>query len=44
MGLDLRIGFENNIHAPDGTPWPDNAAAVAVLRAALTQNHASKVQ
>ncbi|MDJ0820675.1 MAG: 3-keto-5-aminohexanoate cleavage protein [Paracoccaceae bacterium] len=35
LGWDLRVGFENNIYAPDGTPWPDNAAAVASLRAAL---------
>lgn len=28
----LRVGFENNLLSPDGTPWPDNAAAVASLR------------
>jgi len=27
----LRVGFENNLLSPDGTPWPDNAAAVASL-------------
>lgn len=31
----LRVGFENNLHAPDGSEWPDNAAAVAALRAEL---------
>jgi len=30
-GGNVRIGFENNQLAPDGTPWPDNAAAVAAL-------------
>ncbi|MCV2889526.1 BKACE family enzyme [Ruegeria aquimaris] len=28
----LRVGFENNLLSPDGTPWPDNSAAVASLR------------
>ena len=32
MGMDVRIGFENNLLAPDGTPWRDNAAAVTALR------------
>ncbi|MEX0347895.1 MAG: 3-keto-5-aminohexanoate cleavage protein [Paracoccaceae bacterium] len=31
----LRVGFENNLQAPDGTVWRDNAAAVAALRAEL---------
>lgn len=31
----LRVGFENNLTAPDGTPWADNAAAVASLRSEL---------
>ena len=39
-GCDLRIGFENNLHAPDGTLWADNAAAVASLVAALERNSA----
>lgn len=30
-GGNVRIGFENNHLAPDGTPWADNAAAVAAL-------------
>ncbi|MCH2165807.1 MAG: 3-keto-5-aminohexanoate cleavage protein [Marinovum sp.] len=34
-GCDLRIGFENNIHAVDGTLAPSNAAQVASLRSAL---------
>ncbi|MCL6283912.1 3-keto-5-aminohexanoate cleavage protein [Ruegeria sp. 2012CJ41-6] len=34
----LRVGFENNLHAPDGREWPDNAAAVAVLRAELERD------
>ncbi|MFC3615799.1 3-keto-5-aminohexanoate cleavage protein [Lutimaribacter marinistellae] len=28
----LRVGFENNLTAPDGTSWTDNAAAVTSLR------------
>lgn len=28
----LRVGFENNLLSPDGSPWPDNAAAVTSLR------------
>ena len=35
IGCDLRVGFENNLMAPDATPRTDNAAAVASLRAAL---------
>ena len=30
-GGNARIGFENNTIAPDGEPFPDNAAAVAAL-------------
>lgn len=30
-GGNVRIGFENNHLAPDGTPFADNAAAVAAL-------------
>lgn len=35
LGWDLRVGFENNRTAPDGNEWPDNAASVASLAAAL---------
>lgn len=35
LGCDLRVGFENNIHAPDGSLWRDNATSVASLRSAL---------
>lgn len=34
LGCELRVGFENNLIAPDGTPWSDNAAAVRSLKAA----------
>lgn len=37
LGGALRVGFENSIIAPDGTPWPDNAASVSALFSALTQ-------
>ena len=30
-----RVGFENNIHAPDGTLLVDNAASVILLKAAI---------
>jgi uncharacterized protein (DUF849 family) len=36
-GGNVRIGFENNILAPDGTPFADNAAAVAALVAAAAR-------
>lgn len=39
QGADLRVGFENSLTTPDGTPWPDCAASVAALAtrvAALT--------
>ncbi|MGJ7416042.1 3-keto-5-aminohexanoate cleavage protein [Streptomyces cinereoruber] len=32
-GLDTRIGFEDVLHLPDGTPAPDNAALVRGARA-----------
>lgn len=35
LGWNLRVGFENNRTAPDGSEWPDNAASVASLVAAL---------
>lgn len=35
LGCALRIGFENNRVAPDGTIWSDNAQAVRALRTAL---------
>lgn len=35
-GADLRVGFENNIHAGDGQIAPSNAANVASLKAALS--------
>ncbi|MFF2861018.1 3-keto-5-aminohexanoate cleavage protein [Streptomyces rubiginosohelvolus] len=31
-GLDTRIGLEDVLHLPDGTPAPDNAALVRVAR------------
>lgn len=31
----VRVGFENNLHLPDGRIAPDNAALVAVVAAAL---------
>ncbi|MFI2780104.1 3-keto-5-aminohexanoate cleavage protein [Streptomyces sp. ALB3] len=31
-GLDTRIGFEDVLHLPDGTPAPDNAALVREAR------------
>lgn len=34
LGGDVRIGFENNLHAPDGTLFPDNAASVRAFAAA----------
>ncbi|MEO0402364.1 MAG: 3-keto-5-aminohexanoate cleavage protein [Pseudomonadota bacterium] len=39
MGCDLRVGFENNRTAPDGTVWQDNAAAVAALKHACDQQN-----
>jgi 3-keto-5-aminohexanoate cleavage enzyme len=35
LGGHVRIGFENNLHLPDGTPAPDNAALVAATAALL---------
>lgn len=37
QGGDLRVGFENSLTAPDGTPWPDCAASVAALAKSLEQ-------
>lgn len=37
-GGNVRIGFENNCIAPDGTPFTDNAAAVAALVAAAARD------
>ncbi|WP_372884956.1 3-keto-5-aminohexanoate cleavage protein [Shimia sp.] len=34
LGGDVRIGFENNLRAPDGTLFADNAASVAAFLAA----------
>ncbi len=31
----LRVGFENNLQSPSGSPWRDNAQAVASLLSAL---------
>lgn len=36
-GGNVRVGFENNHTAPDGTPFADNAAAVASLVTAAAQ-------
>lgn len=35
MGASVRVGFENNLHSPDGTPARDNASQVAAVVAAL---------
>lgn len=35
MGGDCRVGFENNLHHPDGVLAADNAARVAEVRGAL---------
>ncbi len=35
LGGHARIGFENNLHLPDGSLAPDNAALVAATRALL---------
>jgi uncharacterized protein (DUF849 family) len=32
LGGHVRVGFENNLLAPDGTPARDNAAAVTNIR------------
>ncbi|SDC90340.1 3-keto-5-aminohexanoate cleavage protein [Ruegeria marina] len=36
----LRVGFENNLLSPDGSLWPNNAAAVASLRCHLERQAA----
>jgi len=33
LGGHPRVGFENNLHLPDGTEAPDNAALVAAVAA-----------
>ena len=35
LGADLRVGFENNRHLPDGRPAPDNAALVDAVASPL---------
>ncbi len=35
LGGHARIGFENNLHLPDGSPAPGNEALVAAVRDAL---------
>jgi 3-keto-5-aminohexanoate cleavage enzyme len=35
LGADIRIGFENNLHLPDGRLAPDNAALVGAAVEAL---------
>ncbi|MFK7868786.1 MAG: 3-keto-5-aminohexanoate cleavage protein [Roseobacter sp.] len=35
LGCDLRVGFENNLHAPEGNVWENNAQAVSSLRTRL---------
>jgi len=39
LGADLRVGFENSLTNPDGTPWASNAASVAALVASLETQH-----
>ncbi|MEM9394618.1 MAG: 3-keto-5-aminohexanoate cleavage protein [Pseudomonadota bacterium] len=34
-GGDLRVGFENSVISPDGTPWSDMAASITALRKSL---------
>lgn len=38
LGGHVRVGFENNLHLPDGTLAPDNAALVAATAALLRSN------
>ena len=35
LGGDVRVGFENNLHLPDGTVAPDNAALIAAVAGPL---------
>lgn len=35
LGGDIRVGFENNLHLPNGSLAPDNAALVAAVRRPL---------
>ncbi|MHC5262631.1 3-keto-5-aminohexanoate cleavage protein [Streptomyces sp. UC4497] len=37
--LDTRIGLEDALHLPDGTPAPDNAALVHAARETIQQSH-----
>ncbi|MDJ0860187.1 MAG: 3-keto-5-aminohexanoate cleavage protein [Dinoroseobacter sp.] len=37
LGGDLRVGFENSVTAPDGSPWPSMAASIAALREGLRE-------
>ncbi|MEV6008967.1 3-keto-5-aminohexanoate cleavage protein [Streptomyces sp. NPDC051976] len=39
--LDVRIGLEDVLHLPDGSPAPDNAALVTAARAALRHSHST---
>lgn len=39
LGCDIRVGFENNIYAPDGSIWMDNAHAVSSLRQACAARY-----
>ena len=36
LGGHIRVGFENNLHLPDGTTAPDNAALVRVVAEGVT--------
>lgn len=38
LGGHVRVGFENNLHLPDGTLAPDNAALVAATAGLLRAN------
>ena len=40
-GLATRVGLEDTLVLPDGTPAPDNAALVRAARAAVTACHAA---
>lgn len=42
LGGNARVGFENNIHRPDGAPLSDNAASVAALVRASADNPAKE--
>ncbi|MEM9490613.1 MAG: 3-keto-5-aminohexanoate cleavage protein [Myxococcota bacterium] len=36
LGGHVRVGFENNLHLPDGTQAPDNAAILANIAGAMS--------